>query len=128
MTSSSGRRLSELGGEALTIAGSATSLAAEQALVALEDKMALVRKAEGVLGRELAVELTRKLQEVAPHAPKKLLNDDFDVMKFLIILVFAEHVIVVFKAFVEEWIPDTPPFVVKKADRCETQLDEMMLM
>ena len=107
--------------------GNFTAFAAGQALVGLEDKVALLRKAEGVLGRELAAELTRKLQ-TASHAPKKLLNDDFDVMKFLIILVFAEHIIVVFKAFLEEWIPDTPPFVVKKAERCTTQLEEMMLM
>ena len=111
----------------MTIAGNVTALAAGQALAALEGKMALVQEAEGVLGRELAAELTRKLQ-AAPHAPKKLLNDDFDVMKFLIILVFAEHVIVVFKAFLEEWIPDTPSFVVKRADRCETELAEMVLM
>ena len=107
--------------------GNFTAVAAGQAFVGLEDKVSLLRKAEGVLGRELAAELTRKLQ-TASHASKKLLNDDFDVMKFLIILVFAEHIIVVFKAFLEEWIPDTPPFVVKKAERCTTQLEEMMLM
>lgn len=114
-----GRLLSSRGGESMVQGGAAV---AGQALATVTDKLSLLKSAESTLGADLTAELTRKLQEVPDtvRAAERSLDDDFDVMKFLIILVFAEHVIVIFKAFLEEWIPDAPPVVVKKADKCET--------
>jgi len=40
---------------------------------------------------------------------------DHEIMQFFIILMFIEHFIILFKFFLEEWIPDTPPFVERRA-------------
>jgi hypothetical protein len=40
---------------------------------------------------------------------------DHDIMKFFIIVMFIEHLIILFKVYLEEYIEDVPSFVVKKA-------------
>jgi len=41
---------------------------------------------------------------------------DHDIMKFVIIVMFIEHVIVLVKVYLEEYIEDVPKFVKKKSE------------
>ena len=40
---------------------------------------------------------------------------DHEVMNFFVIIIFIEHSIVIFKAFLEEYIEDVPSFVIKRS-------------
>lgn len=46
-------------------------------------------------------------------------------MKFFIIVMFIEHAIILLKAYLEEYIQDTPKFVEKKAVKVQHQIEEM---
>ena len=50
---------------------------------------------------------------------------DHDIMKFFIILMFIEHVIVLFKMYIEEVIEDSPKFVEKKASKVQHEMEKM---
>jgi len=52
---------------------------------------------------------------------------DHQVLKFFIILMFIEHFIILFKFFLEEWIPDSPPFVERRAIKVQQRIESMGL-
>jgi hypothetical protein len=46
-------------------------------------------------------------------------------MTFFIIVMFIEHLIVLFKVYLEEVIQDVPKFVEKKAIKVQHQIEDM---
>jgi hypothetical protein len=50
---------------------------------------------------------------------------DHDIMKFVIIMMFIEHVIVLVKVYLEEYIEDVPKFVLKKAIKVQREIEKL---
>jgi hypothetical protein len=53
---------------------------------------------------------------------------DHQILQFFIILMFIEHLIILFKFFLEEWIPDSPAFVELRAIKVQQQIESMSLV
>ena len=58
---------------------------------------------------------------IVSHKVKGL--KDHDIMKFFIIVMFIEHLIILFKVYLEEYIEDVPNFVLKKAIKVQHQIE-----